>query len=357
MDDAICRQLHGHLVGVLTFVVLVGGCTVASPAGPPALSGQTPSGGQAAAFADADLIVDQVVPAGGSVDVPVTFEGSTFGSIQVVSSATGVAATFEGTALSGVTTGYTSITTSVPNPTDGAVHLVSQGTTDATVTVIANVDTTRHLEVTPTSTTVGKGGTVNFDAIVSEATGADGASAYLQDPSGVKTPVALNTVGTGHWTAQVSPTLSGTYEVHVQTTGARVRYGTAVISVSTGNVSIGSGFTEQLLDTDGDGLANQLQLTASVTALNPGSYLMTADLADAHGTEVSSGSSGAVSLVSGTQPVSIAFDGASIYQSGLSGPYHFVNVRLTNESNYLDTEQLAADLGATKAYDYHTFQH
>jgi hypothetical protein len=61
--------------------------------------------------------------------------------------------------------------------------------------------------------------------------------------------------------------------------------------------------------------------------------------------------------VSGAQPVSIAFDGASIYKSGLSGPYHFVNITLTNERNYLDTEQLAADLGATQAYDYHTFQH
>ena len=306
--------------------------------------------------ADADLIVDQVVPAGGSVDVPVTFEASSFGSVQVVSSAGGVAATFGGTALSGVTTGYTSITTSVSNPTDGPVHVVNQGTTAATVTVIANVDTTRHLEVTPASSTVGKGGTVNFDAIVSEATTSDGASAYLQDPSGAKTPVVLTKVGTGHWTAQVSPTLSGTYEVHVQTTGTRVRYGTALISVSTGNVSIGSGFTEQLLDTDGDGLANQLKLTASVTALNPGSYLMTADLVDAHGTEVSSGSSGALSLVSGAQPVSIAFDGASIYKSGLSGPYHFVNITLTNESDGLQ-QAAEADLGATQAYDYHTFQH
>jgi acylphosphatase len=343
MRKAIGRPSVGYVLAVLGLGLTVSGCASAAPGGPSISSIQASPSGQTASYAAADLIVDQVVPAGGSVDVPVTFEGSSSGSVQVVSNAL-VAATFGGTALDGTATAtYTAITTAVENPTDGPVHVVNQGTTDATVT--------------PVSSTVDKGGTINFDAIVSEATAADGASAYLQDPSGAKTPVALTKVGTGHWTAQVSPTLSGTYEVHVQTTGARVRYGTAGISVSTGNISIGSGFTEQLLDTDGDGLANQLEITASVTALSPGSYLMTADLADSHGTEVSSGSSGAVSLVSGTQPVSIAFDGASIYKSGLPGPYHFVNVRLTNESNYRDTVQLADDLGATKAYDYHTFQH
>jgi hypothetical protein len=303
------------------------------------------------------LIVDKVVLAGGSIDVPLSFEGSSFGSIQVVSSAL-VTATFGGTTLDGTaTTTYTAISTSVSNPSDGPVHVVNQATTDATVTVIANVGTTRHLTVTPPSSDLAQGGTANFDAVVSEATDTDGASAYLQDASGSKTPVALAKVGSGHWTGQVSPLVGGSYEIHVQTIGARVRYRTALVSVSKGNVTIDSEFTEQLLDTNGDGLANQLQLTASVTALNAGAYLMTADLVDAHGTEVSSGSSGAVSLVSGAQPVSIAFDGASIYQSGLSGPYHFVNVRLTNESNYLDTEVVAIDLGTTKAYDYHTFQH
>jgi hypothetical protein len=55
--------------------------------------------------------------------------------------------------------------------------------------------------------------------------------------------------------------------------------------------------------------------------------------------------------------MAITFDGASIYKSGVSGPYHVTNVMLTDESVDLLTEAVAADLGATKAYDYHTFQH
>ncbi len=357
MHKVLGQHPVGHLIAVMALALLASGCTSASPGGPSVSSIQTSPSGQTVEFPDANLIVDKVVPVGGSIDVPLSFEGSSFGSIQVVSSAL-VTATFGGTALDGTaTTTNTAISTSVSNPSDGPVHIVNQGTSDATVTVIANVGTTRHLTVTPQSSDVAQGGTANFDAVVSEATDADGASAYLQDASGSKTPVALTKVGTGHWTGQVSPTVGGSYEIHVQTTGARGRYGTALVSVSKGNVTIGSGFTEQLLDTDGDGLADQLILSVSVTARNPGKYLATANLVDAHGTEVSNGSSGGVSLVAGTQPMAITFDGASIYKSGVSGPYHVTNVMLTDESVDLLTEAVAADLGATKAYDYHTFQH
>jgi hypothetical protein len=358
MRKTVGRRLRRNSAAILGIALLSAACTSSSLSASPSVSYvQTSPSGQTVEFADADLIAAQVLPAGGSVDVPLSFEGSTFGSIQVVSNAL-VTATFGGTSLDGTATAtYSAISTSVSNPSDGPVHIVNQGTAAASVTVIANVGTTRHLTVTPPLSDLGQGGTAHFDAVVSEATDADGASAYLQDASGSKTPVTLTKVGTGHWTGQVSPTIGGSYEIHVQTTGARVRYGTALVAVSKGNLTIGSGFTEQLLDTDGDGLADQLVLSVSVTALNPGKYLANADLFDVHGTEVSNGSSGGVSLVAGTQPMAITFDGASIYKSGISGPYHLVNVAVIDDNNYLDTEAVASDLGATKAYDYRTFQH
>jgi hypothetical protein len=306
---------------------------------------------------DPDVVVDQVVPAGGSIDVPLTFEGTAYGTIQLVSAGSGITANYAGSPLTAATTAYSGLTASLTNPTDGTLHIVNPGTTDATVSVTASVQTTRHLTVTPTYSNSTIGGTVNFDAVVSEATAADGASAYLQDPSGVKTPITLTKVGTGHWTGQASPTVSGISQIHVQTSGARVRYGAAYISVPTGNVTLGSGFTEQLLDPDEDGLANQLKITVPVTAVNPGTYLMTADLVDANDNEVAGGSSGEVALVAGAQTMSIAFDGASIYKSGLSGPYHLVNVSVSHDSVGLVIDASMADLGATKPYDYHTFQH
>jgi hypothetical protein len=68
-----------------------------------------------------------------------------------------------------------------------------------------------------------------------------------------------------------------------------------------------------------------------------------AHLQDSSGAAVVLGG-GAVSLQPGTQQIAIDFDGASIYKSGLSGPYHLVNVTL-------------ADLGATKGYWFDEFQH
>jgi hypothetical protein len=357
MHKVVGQHPVGHFLAVLALALLASGCTASSPGGPSGAAGRTSITGQTVEFADADLVVDKVVPAGASIDVPISFEGSSFGSIQVVSSAL-VTATFGGTALDGTATAtYTAISTSVSNPSDGPVHVVNQGTTDATVTVIANVGTTRHLTVTPPLNDSTIGGTVKFDALVSEATDADGASAYLQDPSGAKTPIDLTKVGAGHWTGHVNPTVVGISQIHVQTSGTRVRYGSAYVSVPTGNVTLGSGFTEQLLDTDKDGLANQLEITVPATAANPGTYLMVADLVDANGTEVSSGSSGEVTLVVGAQIMSIAFDGASIYKSGRSGPYRLVNVSVSHDSTELVIDAVAHDLGPTQAYGYRTFQH
>jgi hypothetical protein len=307
---------------------------------------------------DADLVLDVALPAGGSLDVPLTFEGSSFATIQVVGVTPGVTASFGGTALdSGSLVDFTALSTSMSNPTDGSLHIVNPGTTAATVTLVARVQTTRHLTTTPPIAAVAKGGTLSFDVQLSEATDGDGASAYLQDQTGARTPIALTEVGMGHWTGQVAPTVSGTSEIHAQTSGARVRYGTCLISVSTGNVTFGSGFTERLADTDHDGLANQLELTPTVTALRSGSYSVTAHLVNASGTEVTV-TGRAISLVAGTQPLKLDFDGASIYKAGLAGPYHLVNVSLTDENaDPSFTEATATDLGATQAYNFHVFQH
>jgi hypothetical protein len=307
---------------------------------------------------DADLVMDEVIPAGGSVDVPLTFECSSFAWIQVVSLVPGVTASFGGIALkTGTATDFTSAAASISNPADGTLHIVNTTAVEAAVRVVASVKTMRHLTVTPVNDFVPKGGSVSFDAQVSEATDADGASAYLQDSAGTKTPIALTKVGPGHWTGHVSPTVSGTNTIYVETSGGRVRYGDSLVSVSTGNVTFGSGFTESLADTNGDGLADQLVLTPTVIALKPGKYSLNADLVDSTGARVTY-TGGAVSLTAGAQPLPISFLGTDIYNSGLSGPYRLVNVSLSDESadpSFVDAQ--ATDLGATQVRDYRLFQH
>lgn len=106
-----------------------------------------------------------------------------------------------------------------------------------------------------------------------------------------------------------------------------------------------------------DGLADTLELTPTVTAKQAGTYTLVAHLQDSSGAAVVLGG-GAVSLQPGTQQIAIDFDGASIYKSGLSGPYHLVNVTLADTTTSpASIEAKAADLGATKGYWFDEFQH
>ena len=71
---------------------------------------------------------------------------------------------------------------------------------------------------------------MSIDIQLSEATDSDGVTAHLEDPSGADTPIALTKIDTGHWTGQVTPTVSGDNKVYAQTTGYRTRYESTDIS-------------------------------------------------------------------------------------------------------------------------------
>jgi hypothetical protein len=305
-----------------------------------------------------NLQIDQVVPAGGAVDVPLAFEGASLAVVTAYTSSTGVTAGFAGSALPGYSAnGVAAFSQSVTNPTDGPLHITNTGPTQATVTVIVQVDSSRYLTITPAATSVAKGASLGFDVTLTEATSADGASAYLADPNGVKTPIALTKLGTGHWSGLVSPAVGGTNTIYVQTSGDRLRYESRDISVMTGDVSFGPGFTERLVDTDHDGLANTLELTVTVTATKAGRYWLASHLVDSTGKEITV-AGGDEHLVAGTNQVPIDFNGSTIYKSGLSGPYRLVNLNLedTNASPFV-TVARASDLGITENYDYQVFQH
>ena len=314
--------------------------------------------GTSATIPQANLMSQVTVPAGGSVDVAVAFEGTPNPSITVSSLSPGITASFGGVALVNYTqvSGTTVLSMTSESLADGSVHISNPGTSQAIVNVVTLIYATRYLTVTPSTTNVDQGGNVSFDVTLSEATDSDGASAYLLDPAGLKTAITLTKIGTGHWSGQVAPAVSGANQIYVQTTGEQPRYQFTSFAVRTGNVALGTGFTERLVDTDHDGLANSLELTATVTAQQPGSYSLVAHLADSTGKEIEVGG-GDVTLVAGSQPLPIAFDGQGIYHSGLSGPYRLVNVTLTDPDNALNVEASAADLGSTQGYDYHTFQH
>jgi hypothetical protein len=246
-------------------------------------------------------------------------------------------------------------TAPLTNPADGTLHIVNPGTSDSTVTIIAEISTSRHLTITPLSQTVNKGDRVSFTVSVNEPGASEAATAYLIDPSGAKTPITLTATGTGAWTGQATVAASGTNKIEAQTTGDRPRYAEAGVSVASGKVTIAPGFTEQLVDTDHDGLADSLLLTITVTATAPGDYSLGSDLVSSTGEEIDTAGAD-VHLVAGTQQVPIDFVGQAIYNAGISGPYRLVNLRITDTTDGA-VEAAAAGMGLTQAYNYKVFQH
>jgi hypothetical protein len=305
----------------------------------------------------ANLIDSRTIPGGGSIDIPVSFEGSVYAAVEILSMASDLEASVGGVALHSQTMGNTTgWSTELSNPQDGTLHITNSGSSDATVQVAVSIQTDVYMTVKPSALDILKGGSLGVDVTLANASNTDDATAYLQGQSGQKTPIALTKVETGHWTGQFTADAAGRSTVYVQTSGTHPRYENASISVASGALSVANTVTEQTIDTDNDGLANYLQLTLDASATTAGTYSLQAELTDSAGRKVTS-TGAEVSIVPGTQQIPIRFDGTTIYQSGLSGPYHLsFNLANVGTTPVVD-EAWANNIGSTQAYDYRTFQH
>jgi hypothetical protein len=295
------------------------------------------------------------VPAGGSVDVPLTFEGTARAVISVSAPDQSIGATFAGSSLTGGGSG--SISADLSNPVDGPLHITNSGTSDRVVGVLVMVETARNLTITPSATHVSNGQTVSLDIVLTQAVSGDVVQADLEDPAGAHTPITLTQAGDGHWTGQVTPTVGGTNTVNAWTAGNGIRRAQALLFVTSGTVVLGQGFTEHLVD-NANGLADQLVLTINVTVAKAGSYGVRAHLVDPTGKFVAEFYR-PYSLVTGKQTVDLIFRGADIYKSGRSGPYRLLDVMITSnpETSDLNLEAKTSDMGTTQPYDYQLFLH
>ncbi len=339
--------------------------SAASPNTSSMSSGVSAAAADTSLSGDANLSKEVAVPAGGSIDVPLSFEGSATASVTVFGAATGVTASFAGTSLtedSTVTGRALGVTLS--SPSDGSLRLTNSGASDATVSVLVFIQTTRHLTVTASAATVNMSGSVNLEIALSQPVAGDVVQAELIDPAGTHTPISMTDTGGGSWTGQVTPSVGGTNHIRVWTTGHGVRYGVSTVEVRSGTVTIGTGFTASANDTNSNGLADTLVLTPTITIGQAGTYEIDADLVDGSGTFVARAksnpatSTGWYDLTAGTQQLALTFDGSTIYKSSLSGPYHLDGVtisRIVDGNSH--PEAYVADMGATQAYDYHVFEH
>ena len=300
------------------------------------------------------ITVAQTVPAGGSVDIPLAFEQSPQAEVTLFTDGTPVTATIGGTSLAPSPIVAGSLWASLTNPTDGNLHVVNSGTAQAQVAAVVSIETSRTLTITAPAHQYGHEASVDFDVVLTEPQAGDTATAKLRDPADSQSDITLTSAGAGHWTGHVTPSSGGgSYTIMVAVPGASPRFTSYEILVASGTVTLSSSFSQRLVDSDHDGLANKLVLSPTVTVQNPGTYSVVGYLLDSTGAQIDV-TVADVDLVAGAQPLDLAFDGSTIYKSGKSGPYRLAKVAIMSQSKA--TEASADDMGLTQAYNYKVFQ-
>ncbi|HEV2853781.1 MAG TPA: choice-of-anchor X domain-containing protein [Thermoanaerobaculia bacterium] len=155
----------------------------------------------------------------------------------------------------------------------------------------------------------------------------------------------------------------GTYEIVIQAFGTGLvgtpdfsREDFALATVSRSSSNFAGTFRDHGLDTDGDGLFNQLIVDVDVNLTAAGSYRVFGVLTDAQGNTHQA--STLATFPAGLGTVSLSFDGEAIFQNRVDGPYTLSVIRMAEESD-LDLLPVDERTGAfqTTAYAYRQFQH
>lgn len=153
---------------------------------------------------------------------------------------------------------------------------------------------------------------------------------------------------------------AGIYHMSVRATSStppfsRSSYMQRPVSASTS--SLGQNFSEESVDTNGNSLFDELRIEVPVDATEAGEYILIGELTSSSGAEIAN-SRTRVPLALGANTVSLTFDGQTIYQSGLDGPYSLRVVRLAEETgggDFLPLDEVT-DAYRTSDYGFRTFE-
>ena len=255
------------------------------------------------------------------------------------------------------------------NTLPGAWQVVINGTnltapTSAAYVGFAALESGVEFEVAPNAKSYEVGESAVFTATLTDGAGISGATVTLtlQRPDGETDTVPLDDAGGGLYTASYT----------VPNAGGRV-FMTATATGVSGNTSFSrqtediwtiippyaqflSGATDRGVDDDGDGVLNQLVVTAQISVTQPASYTLSG-LLSRNGTPIVSSALYTEVQSAGIYAVDLAFDGGQIYETGLDGPYQVENMTLT-EATIGDVVVASSsqlhDTSAYKAADFGT---
>jgi hypothetical protein len=115
-------------------------------------------------------------------------------------------------------------------------------------------------------------------------------------------------------------------------------------------------YSDYVSDIDGDGFFDYLTVDVGLDVFSPDNYSLMGFLCDASGKELV-WSMGFGYLVPGTHKMHVDFDGKTLWQSKVDGPYHLCNLSLSSGDSVenLTIEDITSDTYITAPYDYAQF--
>ncbi len=112
------------------------------------------------------------------------------------------------------------------------------------------------------------------------------------------------------------------------------------------------------IDTDSNGLYDNLIVNFAVDATKAGTYRVLATLSDKEGHEITEGWTSNIVCAAGTQTFPVAFDGRAIYENGECGGYVVSSAKLLEiGERYEAVVDTRSNLFATTDYNYKQFEH
>jgi hypothetical protein len=327
------------------------------PSAQPAAAAAPMSGsGATAESQEIVLATSAAVPAGGYVDVPVAFEGTSVAVIDAIVPDGQVSATIGGTTLTPVATDQLhSLDATLTQPSDGSLRISNSGATTATVAVFASILSDRHVTVDAPAF-ITRGSPLAVTVTIANSIAGDSPTAKLIDPSGAETAIALTSAGADTWTATLTPVVAGRNRILVTLAGSRFRIGAASIDVGRETSTVSRTFSEWLADSNGDGLAESLELQPTVSVGEAGSYALVGHLVDGSSTEIGVARDSATLAAGATWYPALRFDASLIRENGAAGPYRLVDVTLVDETAAV-TQAVVPSANPTAAYSLEAFQH
>jgi len=253
-------------------------------------------------------------------------------------------------------------TTTVPGLYTATIGVDDMGSGGTDYLLFAALETTRTFSVTTDTDLYQVGQTATFTGSLQGPAGnIAGATvqATLVRSDGVTDTLALTDLGGGMYAATYTiPDMPGYLQVTFTAVGddggmAFTRQVEELLSIAPHAAQLAGTYADRLEDRDGDGFDDTLALDVGVTATEVGTYTLSADLVGA-GQIVAHAVEYAV-LASGTQTVTIGFDGWDIRRSRADGPYSVTHVYLVDLGVGSIPAQILDDVWVTAPYEWQDF--